>query len=354
MPFMRRLLPAIAAGLAVVVCLGDALHACSTFCVHLGGRKFFGRNYDFEIGDGMLMVNPAGLLKKGFQKKGPSWKARYGSVTFNQFGRDYPMGGMNEAALIVELMWLDVTRYPDEDSRPPVGVLEWIQYQLDTAGTVEEVIENNSKVRIEGGAPLHYLVSDAKGRAATIEFLDGKLVAHTGESLPVAVLTNSTYQESLAFLNSRAGKVPSGSGSRERFARAAYRIDMLKRSAPKEPVLALFEVLADVAQQNTRWSIVYDQTKRTIHFRTDAHRPVRYVELDALSFACAAGAKLLDLDTRLEGDVSAKLKPYSTAANLAFITRTYAGSSVTRRTPKTEVTAIASHPDTASCVTQQP
>jgi hypothetical protein len=108
-------------------------------------------------------------------------------------------------------------------------------------------------------------------------------------------------------------------------------------------------VLADVAQSNTRWSIVYDQTRRTIHFRTDAHRPVRYLSMDAVSFGCTGGARLLDLDTRLEGDVSKKLKPYSRAANLAFITRTYAASSVTRRTPGTEVTAIASHPDTAVC-----
>jgi penicillin V acylase-like amidase (Ntn superfamily) len=327
----------------------EGLRACSTFCVRLGGGTFFGRNYDFEIGDGMVMVNPAGLHKAGFQKGGPSWQARFGSVTFNQFGRDNPMGGMNEAALVVELMWLEDTQYPSEDARLPVGVLEWIQYQLDTAATVDDVLESNKRIRISGGAPLHYLVSDASGRAATIEFLDGRLVAHTGETLPVPVLTNSTYRKSLEFMESRRDRVPSGSGSPERFARAVARLRALQKSGTDRPVAALFEVLADVAQSNTRWSIVYDQTARVIHFRTDAHRPVRYVDMKGVGFTCADGPRLIDIDTRLEGDGSKKLKPYSTAANLAFITRTYAASSVTRRTPATEVAAIAAHPESAAC-----
>ena len=49
---MKRLVLAVTVLFTVIACLGDALHACSTFCIHLGGRKFFGRNYDFEIGTG--------------------------------------------------------------------------------------------------------------------------------------------------------------------------------------------------------------------------------------------------------------------------------------------------------------
>jgi penicillin V acylase-like amidase (Ntn superfamily) len=347
---MKRLVLAVTVLSTVIACLDGALHACSTFCIHLGGSKFFGRNYDFEIGDGMVIVNPVGLRKVGFREGGPMWTARYGSVTFNQFGRDNPMGGMNQAALVVELMWLEDTEYPSQDGRLPLGVLEWIQYQLDTAATVDEVLQSHRQVRIGGGAPLHYLVSDASGRAATIEFLHGKLVAHADETLPVSVLTNSTYQESLAYLQSKKGKVPGGSGSNERFARAALRLEALKQAGTEKPIDALFEVLAGVAQPSTRWSIVYDQSKRILHFRTDVHRPLRYVAMDALNFSCAEGAKLLDIDTRVEGDVSGKFKLYSTAANLAFITRTYAGSSVTRRTPATEVAAVAGQPEKAACV----
>ena len=147
------------------------------------------------------------LKKQGFQRGGPAWTAKFGSVTFNQFGRDYPMGGMNQAGLVVELMWLEETEYPAGDARLPLGVLEWIQYQLDTASTIDDVLASDEKVRISGGAPLHYLVADGGGRAATVEFLHGKLVAHTDDSLPVSVLTNSTYKDSLGYLEHSAAKV---------------------------------------------------------------------------------------------------------------------------------------------------
>ena len=72
------------------------------------------------------------------QEKPASWVSRYGSVTFNQYGREFPNGGMNEAGLVVELMWLDDTTYPATDGRPALDCLEWIQYQLDTAATLSD------------------------------------------------------------------------------------------------------------------------------------------------------------------------------------------------------------------------
>jgi penicillin V acylase-like amidase (Ntn superfamily) len=342
---MKRLLGVMALAIAVTI-LTDGLEACSTFCV----KGFFARNYDFEIGDGMLVVNPVSLRKHGYQEGGPAWTSRFGSVTFNQFGRDYPMGGMNERSLVIELLWLEEARYPDPDRRQPLGVLEWIQYQLDTAATVQDVLDSDRRVRIEGEAPLHYLVSDADGGVATVEFLGGKLVVHTGASLPVPVLTNSTYKDSLGFLQARGGRMPAGPGSKERFARAGLRVSALAGRRGADLVPTLFGILDDVSQPTTRWSIVYDQAQRVIHFRTDVHRPLRYVKMDGIDFRCTSGARLLDIDTRLQGDVTTKFKRYTTAANLAFITRTYAASSVTRDTPASTVTTIANHPARSTCM----
>lgn len=280
---------AIAAGLG-----SAALDACSTFCVHAAGRVLFGRNYDFEIGDGMVVVNTAGLAKRGFEEGGPRWVSRFGSVTFNQFGRDFPMGGMNEAGLVVELMWLDETRYPGTDSRAPLGVLEWIQYQLDTSATVDDVLKSDGGVRIRGEVPIHYLVSDPSGRAATIEFLDGRLVSHTDGELPARVLTNSTYKDSVRFWQSRrGGKPPRGSGSLPRFARAASRIERVGETTPARAIHAAFGILADVAQRTTRWSIVYDQTERVVRFRTSIQPSVREIRLAALSFSCGSPMRAL-------------------------------------------------------------
>ena len=70
---------------------------------------------------------------------------------------------------------------------------------LDTCGTVEEVIAADPQVRIFETVD-HYLVADRQGNCAAIEFLDGQMVYHTGEKLPVKALTNSTYEGSIRVL----------------------------------------------------------------------------------------------------------------------------------------------------------
>lgn len=95
-----------------------------------------------------------------------------------------------------------------KDNRPSLGVLQWIQFQLDNSATIEDVIATDKKIRISlHNPPLHYLIADSNGNAATIEFFDGKLVVHKEKDLPFAVLTNSPYVQSV---NAAQGKVLSG------------------------------------------------------------------------------------------------------------------------------------------------
>ena len=116
------------------------------------------------------------------EKNPARWNSKYGSITFNQYGREAPSGGMNEAGLVIELMWLDDTQYPQPDSRAEVDVLEWIQYNLDTAASVAEVIKSSEAIRIASPVKLHYLTSDREGNSATIEFLDGNCGSHRRNS----------------------------------------------------------------------------------------------------------------------------------------------------------------------------
>src|SRR5687768_12974444 len=174
------------------------VYACTTFCLKSRGEVLFGKNYDWMIGDGLVFVNKRGVSKVSTEDVNPAkWVSKYGSVTFNQYGWESPSGGMNEAGVVIELMWLDDTQYPKADERPAIDVLEWIQFNLDTAATTDAVIRNSSTVRIASAVKLHYLVSDRSGNSATIEFLDGQLVAHTGNHLPFSALANDTYIRSL-------------------------------------------------------------------------------------------------------------------------------------------------------------
>ncbi len=90
-----------------------------------------------------MMVNARGMAKRSFGQdasKALAWVAAYGSITFNQFGKGIPHGGMNEKGLVVELMWLNETVYPGADKRAALNELQWIQYQLDNCANIDEVI----------------------------------------------------------------------------------------------------------------------------------------------------------------------------------------------------------------------
>ncbi|MGH7456308.1 MAG: linear amide C-N hydrolase, partial [bacterium] len=169
---MKKFALRFASFLTIITLAGQStVQACTTFCLFDGKDLIFGRNYDFPIGYGHVVINKRGVFKSAMADAGEQaaqWMSKHGSLTFNQFGRDNPMGGMNEAGLIVELMQLDETRYPTPDSRPALDCLEWIQYQLDNSATVNEVIQQAEKVRIRSHVGIHYLIADGKSEIASI------------------------------------------------------------------------------------------------------------------------------------------------------------------------------------------
>jgi choloylglycine hydrolase len=319
------------ASLALLLILAaNAADACTTFCT----RGLFGRNYDFETGSGLVFVNTRGLVKTANAQKPVRWTSRYGSVTFNQFGRDNATGGINEQGLVVELMWLDETRYPAPDARPELGVLEWVQFQLDTAATVDEVLANAKRVRIaDTRAPLHFLVADAQGGVAAIEFLGGKLVVHRGAELPVPVLANDTYAASLSSMRTNESA---------RFARAAKRLESART------VDGAFALLDEVKLPSTRWSIVYDIRNRSVTWRTAANRDRRRVRLAALDFACAAPIRTLDIDAG-RGDVTPHFRDYTRAQNEALVRRSVRATSFLREMSDAEIVQAARWPERATC-----
>lgn len=317
--------------LATLVLFADVAGACTTFC----NRGLFGRNYDWNIGYGALMVNKRGLAKTARGESPARWTSKYGSLTFNQYGRENPTGGMNERGLVVELMWLSGTTYPPPDRRPQLSELEWVQYQLDTAATVAEVVASLDNVRIaRDSVPLHFLIADRNDDVASIEFLNGKAVVHRGNDLPHRALANDPYERSLDAMKK---------GANDRFARAA------KGVANATNVNAAFALLDRVADpRRTQWSIVYDQKKLVAHYRTMNNRKVRMVRLDALQFGCGTPVKMLDIDHG-SGDITKQLEPYSSDANTKLVRRSVRETPFLSRMTDRQIEEAARWSERAAC-----
>lgn len=316
---------------AALVMAAVPAQACTTFCLRGPEGPVFGRNYDYVFGDALVYANPRGVEKVSLLERSPArWISTYGSVTFNQYGKDSPTGGINERGLVVELMELPEAKYPAPDSRPAVGALEWIQRLLDTAAGVEEAIAAAKRVRIGTNAPLHFLLADKSGDAAAIEFLAGRMVVHRGESLPDRVLANSPYEDSRAYEQRAAraeGPLPRGlPGSLERFTRAARQVRSLEADSSAQHIERSFGILDSVAQAgSTQWQVVYDLRRATIHYRTAANRERRSIALAGLDFACRDAGRMLDVDAG-RGDVTAAFLPYAPEANERLMLASFARS----------------------------
>jgi penicillin V acylase-like amidase (Ntn superfamily) len=352
---MKKILFLAAAFLAHI-----ALFACTTFFINKNGQLVFGRNYDWITDAGMVYTNLRGMAKTSMPTGDGttiSWTSLYGSITFNQYGKEFPTGGMNEKGLVVELMWLDETKYPAADDRPAIGVLQWIQYQLDNCSTIEEVIATDKKLRIAsiGTTPLHYLVADAAGNAATIEFLDGKIVVHKGKELVQPVLTNSVYAESVKYQDKAANisnaSFEYGNNSLERFGKACSKIREYRNGASNVAAVDFaFNILDEVSQgDHTKWSIVYDLTNKSIHFKTNRYREVKSVKFSAFDFSCEGSSKAFNINQTGKGDMNKKFEVYDYSINQKLVETSFRESSTYIKLGEETRAAVALYPNSITC-----
>jgi hypothetical protein len=216
-------------------------------------------------------------------------------------------------------MQLKASELPKPNERPPLDSGSWVQYVLDTCSSVQEAIQVDSLVRLQDEPPNHFLVADEDGHCAAIEYLDGRLVCYTGESLPVKALTNMPYARALAALERGGARWwESNPGqSAERFAGAAARIENYDANRDTCAASYALETLTHVvAAADTKWNIVYDIAKREVRFRSVASPTVKRLSLSAFDLSCEAPLLMLDVNAALEGNVERSFTPYDHDVNL--------------------------------------
>ena len=329
---MRNLSLPLLAATALIVAMGlpRPTAACTTVLLEHEGRRLMAKSYDWDNGRGLLLHNKRGVAKRALlldpAAVPANWTSAHASLTFNQYGRELPNGGINDAGLVVEIMWLKGSIYPPRDPRPALNELQWIQYQLDRFARTAEVVAHAPSLRV---APVrgrvHYLVCDGTGDCAAMEYLDGELVVHGGTRLPFKALTNHPYAEARRRAEAHAGlggkaAVPTGRSSHARFVRAALAARRPPVVRGRDLLATTFAILDDVAQgDRTRWQIVYDLSARSVHFRTRDARAIKTLRLADLPPDCRTPVQMLSMDSARGGDVKARLLPFDGAANRALI-----------------------------------
>ncbi len=308
--------------------------ACTSFAIPNAGKGIVAKSFEWDLSMGMAVHNKRGVQKRAilFSKDEPlSWQSRFSSLTFSQHGREFPLSGMNEKGLVVEIMILSSSKHPTQSSVPGVNELQWIQYILDTSANTEEAIRQARKARV---IPLqqkvHYLACDAASACASFEYINGRLTVHSSSlatdsdgEMPVPTLANSTYSDSLKHLKRFQGfggrqSIPSsGSDSLTRFVIAS---SLARNYGPNsEPLAYSFNALHRVSPAS-QWHLVWEPNGQRVHFRTAHSAKVKTIEFSQLNGSCRSNVQLLDMEGgHGAGDITSRFQTYSTEAARAIL-----------------------------------
>jgi choloylglycine hydrolase len=232
--------------------------ACSLFFA-MGNeeRPLFGRNFDWQPSPALvLFTDPADAFATismvdisylGFEREDRKFESVEGRENLLQAPM-IPFDGMNEHGLVVGMAAVEGAEVPVDDSKSTTGSLRIIRLCLDRCRTVDEAIDVFQQYNIDfrGGPQIHYLVADAAGASALLEYTDDGLQILRGDNEDDWQAATNFYMNG----NERRANKLCG-----RYAEIQRRLaDRKGELAPDEAM----ELLRDVAQEHTRWSVVYD------------------------------------------------------------------------------------------------
>ncbi|GBF75618.1 hypothetical protein PA598K_04037 [Paenibacillus sp. 598K] len=282
------------------------------------------KNQDVIYEGVYLFTNQRGIQKAALirpPEKPLAWISVYGSVTVSQNGKEFPNGGMNEAGLVVEQTTLWQTEYPALDDRPVVGELQWIQYFLDTCGSVQEVLAQAPSLRIgQSTSQLHYLIVDRTGERAIIEFLKGEMILHS-EALSLPAMTNTAYRDAIQYFQTDDYQWEQWEdyprNSMARFFRVGERLQA--EASESAAIDFAFDVLQEARREDTVFSLVYDLARLEIHATTNRHPHRHRIPFAAFDFDPELSGKAANLQGQRGDQDTMDFNAYTSEINLHVV-----------------------------------
>lgn len=290
-----------------------------------GKKTWVAKSFDFASGKGYVFINKRNIQKKSLTFSfglGKKWTSEFGSVTFNQVGRDFPFGGLNEKGLSMEILWLDDTKYPEKVQRKnQVNESQLIQYVLDTATTVPEALDKIRSVSLVPIiAPVHYMICDVRKDCVVVEYLNQKLEVIPMLSGKERILQNIVYQD---MIMSRMR--PLGESERVSADDINTIFDNSSIRTEEEMVKKSFSDLDRVFYQDSelrsQWQIVYNLDDKKIWFRSVNEPTIKSIDFGNYEFDCRIDPleKVIDIDSPVSGDVQVHLVPFTKKINKGLL-----------------------------------
>ena len=288
--------------------------ACSAFYFN-GENKIFAKNFDWGFGQGYLIKNIRGQQKYAYGFRGNNvagWTSKFGSITFNQNGKEFPYGGINEKGLVVEQLWLGNTEY-QENNNKTISELEWIQYQLDNYENVDEVIKNINSLTIKPIARIHYFLADKNGVSAVIDFVNGDVKIDRKQD-KFQVITNETSEDSKKYYDFNKDINPNSRSHFDRYCILRNNLNVENLSI-SESFKKLNLVKEDEPNYKSSWSIVYDINKLEFYFKSVDNSEIKKVSLKDFSFHSNSNTEFSLINSN-----KVNFQPYSSNDNLRLLT----------------------------------
>ena len=331
--------------MASFVVFSPMAQACSNGVFAANGKLIVARNMDWPSHSGMVVINPRGARWQSLAVRpedGANWYAKYGYITFNltettvKLGKlSGPGGGINEKGLYVASLWgpePEYDKYSANDKRKGISVIEVVPYALSQYADVEQALTGISRVRVhplsmgKEEVTLHWLLVDASGDTAYVQFNRGKFEIYRKPSLKA--MTNESYGEERKYISAYRDfggtlAVPdhinnAHTNSFERFLLLAKFVQDTDRGKRPVSVEAVFEALYSVRQapakevvqstwnSATAWTELYDYSTKTVYWRSGVTGGIKYVKLDDINFAMTGTKQVLDIHSEVEGNLLGK------------------------------------------------
>lgn len=256
--------------------LGLTGNGCTAFVTkNEKDEIIYGRNFDFDYTpslqiktkpkDGYASVSTVNLTFAGYSPK--NLPKGLSLDSFPILATPFlPFDGMNEKGVAIALLAVPEVQLSNDENKVTLNTTTAIRLVLDKAANVKEAVELLREYNIYFSADIncHYLIGDASGEFALVEYWDGELKT---------VTTDKSYQIATNFVAYNDLNIGEGFDEFERYDIVKNRIEENSGILSETQGLNLLSevgVYGSNGEDRLQWSVLYNLTN--LDGKAYAHR----------------------------------------------------------------------------------